>query len=86
MLENTVTTFVQSKSGHKLSSRRVLFHLPERLAGYNASSEEVIQTNLSPVSVAICPTPVCVRECTFCSNQKRNKETANYEMQFLSKT
>lgn len=40
MLENTVTTFVQSKSGRKLSSRRVLFHLPERLVGYNASSEE----------------------------------------------
>ena len=77
MLENTVTTLVQSKSGHKLSSRRVLFHLPERLIDYNTSLNEVIQTNLSPVSVAICPTLVCVRECTFCSNQKRNKENRN---------
>jgi len=39
--------------------------------------QKKIQTNLSPVSVAICPTPACVRECTFCSNQKRNKENIN---------
>lgn len=80
MLENTVTTFVQSKGGHKLSSRRVLFYLPERLVDYNVYSDKVIQTNLSPVSVAVCPTPVCVRECTFCSNQKRNKENRNRKL------
>lgn len=83
MLENTVTMFVQSKSGHKLSSRRVLFHLPERLVGYNTSSSEVIQTNLSPVSVAICPTPVCVRECTFCSNRSRNIENRSNRLEII---
>ncbi|HRZ30525.1 MAG TPA: radical SAM protein [Candidatus Paceibacterota bacterium] len=73
MLENTVTTFVQSKNGGKLSSRRVLYHLPERLFGYDPLVKEVIQTALSPVSVALCPTPTCVRSCTFCSNTVRNK-------------
>ena len=74
MLENTVTTFVQSKEGRKLSSRRVLFHLPERLFGYSTYSKEVLQTKLSPISVALCPTPFCVRNCLFCSNHNRNKE------------
>lgn len=74
MLEHTVTTFIKSGNGKNLSSRRVLFHLPERLVGYNISSEEVVQTVLSPVSVAVCPTPVCVRNCTFCSNTKRNRK------------
>jgi len=73
MLENTVTTFVQSKDGGKLSSRRVLYHLPERLFGYYPFGNAVIQTKLSPVSVALCPTPTCVRSCVFCSNARRNK-------------
>lgn len=74
MLENTVTTFIHSKSGRKLSSRRALFYLPERLANYDHSSKEIIQTTLKPVSVALCPTPFCVRRCTFCSNTQRNKK------------
>lgn len=47
MLENTVTTFVQSKNGGKLSSRRVLYHLPERLFGYDPLGKEVIQNHLT---------------------------------------
>ncbi|MFH0912628.1 MAG: radical SAM protein [Patescibacteria group bacterium] len=74
MLENTVTTFIHSKNGKKLSSRRVLFYLPERLVGYDHSSKGIIQTILKPVSVALCPTPFCVRKCIFCSNTQRNKE------------
>lgn len=73
MLENTVTTFIQSKDGGKLSSRRVLYHLPERLFNYEPARKEIIQTNLSPVSVALCPTPTCIRNCIFCSNTNRNK-------------
>lgn len=73
MLENTVTTFIQSKNGNKLSSRRVLYHLPERISGYDHLGNDIIQTALSPVSVALCPTPNCVRRCTFCSNTGRNK-------------
>jgi len=81
MLENTVTTFIQSKAGNKLSSRRVLFHLPERLSGYKFSSERILQTNLSPVSVALCLTPFCVRSCVFCSNTQRNKENRERSVQ-----
>ncbi|MEK7149923.1 MAG: radical SAM protein [Patescibacteria group bacterium] len=81
MLENTVTTFVLSKGGYKLSSRRVLFYLPERLFGYDVSSGNVIQSELSPVSVAVCPTPVCVRQCGFCSNSIRNKENRQRKLE-----
>lgn len=85
MLENTVTTFVQSKSGYRLSSKRVLFHLPERLSGYLISSMEILQTKLSPVSVALCPTPNCVRNCVFCSNKNRNKENFNNKFEIQPK-
>ncbi|MEK7069571.1 MAG: radical SAM protein [Patescibacteria group bacterium] len=81
VLENTVTTFAQSKNGRKLSSKRVLFHLPERLLGYEISSKEVIQTALPPVSVALCPTPMCVRKCSFCSNNNRNKENRDKKLE-----
>lgn len=85
MLENTVTTFVQSKNGGKLSSRRVLYHLPERLSGYNLLSKKVIQTVLPPVSVALCPTPTCVRSCIFCSNTIRNKTNCRKKIKIGSR-
>jgi radical SAM protein with 4Fe4S-binding SPASM domain len=74
MLENTVTTFIKAGGGKHLSSRRVLYHLPERLFGYDILNQTIIQTHLSPVSVALCPTPFCVRECKFCSNAQRNRK------------
>lgn len=74
ILKSTVTTFVSSGRGKQLTSRRVLVHFPERMAGYDASDRDnVIQTRLAPVSVALCPTTTCVRQCSFCSNTTRNK-------------
>lgn len=73
ILDNTVTTFVFSSQKKQLSSRRPLFYMPERLEGYDMDSGQVIQSTISPVSVALCPTPVCIRNCCFCSNTQRNK-------------
>ncbi len=73
LLENTVTTFLTSKEGRKLSSRRVLFHLPNRLKKYDVASKKIFQTVAPPISVALCPASLCIRECSFCSNTQRNR-------------
>ena len=72
IMEHTVTTFVSSRAGKQLSTKRVLFHAAERLAGYSPESGEVIQRVIPPVSVALCPTSACTRACVFCSNAQRN--------------
>jgi len=82
ILDHTVTTFVTSKEGKQLSTRRVLFHVADRTRHYNTASSQIIQEQLSPVSVALCPTPRCVRECTFCSNTQRNKKNREINAEY----
>ena len=69
---NTVTSFVFSKDNRQLKSTRVLYYSKDRLSNYDISSELILQKLLSPVSVAICPTSLCDRACSFCSNKQRN--------------
>ena len=71
--EYTITSFISKEGLIQLSNRRVLFHIKERMNIYDTISREIVSV-LPPVSVALCPTPECVRFCIFCSNTVRNKE------------
>lgn len=70
--EHTVTSFISKEITGKLSNRRVLFHVEKRLGVYSKEFQKITGI-LPPVSVALCPTPRCVRTCTFCSNISRNR-------------
>ncbi len=73
ILDYTVTNFIYSKEGKRLSTKRVLYHISERLKGYDIYSSDIVQFFQSPISIALCPTARCVRQCKFCSNTERNR-------------
>lgn len=88
IIDDTVTSFVMSKENKHLSTKRVLFHIDERMRSYDISSSRTIQNILSPVSLALCPTSKCIRDCVFCSNSQRNainrKVNAEYSREMFS--
>ena len=69
----TITSFVYSKKGKQLSNKRALYHIKDRLIGYDVDSDKIYQVPNPPISVALCPTSICVRSCEFCSNTNRNR-------------
>lgn len=68
----TVSSFIHSKAGKQLSTKRVLCHIENRLSDYSIDNRNLFQNKQNPVSVALCPTSLCIRNCSFCSNKKRN--------------
>jgi len=75
ILDDTVTTFFSSSNKHQLKAKRVLAHFPKRLENYNIQNTSVMQDVFPPVSVALCPSALCPRDCIFCSNSKRNAKS-----------
>lgn len=81
----TVTTFINSKEGKQLSTKRVLYHIGDRLKKYDLSKNKIVQGAQPPISVALCPTSKCIRKCAFCSNTERNEKNRKIGAQYSEK-
>lgn len=78
----TVTSFIFSKKYNQLSNKRALFFLKERMGKFESGLNEIYKNMLPPISVALCPTSKCIRQCEFCSNTERNKQNSAKDIMY----